>query len=205
MQNLLLLGAGGHACVVADAALLQGVWSSVLASGTEHLPEGGELLPGVLKLNRALVSHWLKTSKLHVAIGDNSIRQKETLAVDSKCLVSVIHPLASISPYALIGVGSFIAANAVVAPRASLAEGVIVNHGAIVDHDCRIDSFAHIAPGASLGGAVRVGSGVLVGAGSRILPELIVCQGSVVGAGAVVVENILKPGIYVGVPARKIE
>ncbi|MFD0667634.1 acetyltransferase [Ramlibacter sp. MAHUQ-53] len=205
MPSLLILGAGGHARVVADAALRQAAWPGVAASDRDPARAGGELLPGVPLVARepALASAG-PGGPVHVAIGDNAARRREGEAAGLARLASVVHPQASVSPHAEIGPGCFVAAQAVVAPLARLAAGVIVNHGAVVDHDVRVGAFTHIAPGASLAGAVTVGEGVLVGAGARLLPGVAVCDGATVGAGAVVTQDITEAGTWVGVPARRI-
>jgi acetyltransferase-like isoleucine patch superfamily enzyme len=81
---------------------------------------------------------------------------------------------------------------------------VIVNHGAVVDHDVQVGDFSHVAPLAALGGNVRVGSRVLVGAGAQVLAGVRICDDVVVGAGAVVLADIEAPGVYAGVPARRV-
>lgn len=202
LSNLLILGAGGHGRVVADAALRQAAWAHV--SATDRNPQRciGELLPGVtLKAAAALDT----PAPVHIAIGDGQARQAEAARLGPDRLTSVIHPMASVSPHASIGAGCFIAAQAVIGPNAELGQGVIVNHGAVVDHDASVGDFAHIAPRAALGGGVRVGAGVLIGAGSAVLPGLSICTGVVVGAGAVVHQTLTEPGVYVGVPARRVK
>lgn len=199
---LLIFGAGGHGRVVADAARAAGV-AGLLASDRNAALCQGELLPGVpLHLPDAPAP--AQASTVHVAIGHNTARERESQALGLKRLHTVCHPAASVSPFAQLGEGSFVAAQAVVAPDARLGLGVIVNHGAVVDHDCCIGDFAHIAPGAVLGGEVRIGPGVLVGAGAVVLPGRSIAAGAVVGAGAVVRDNIDSPGTWVGVPARRI-
>ena len=47
----------------------------------------------------------------------------------------------------------------------------------------------------------RVGNNVSIGSNATILPVSI-CNGAVIGAGAVVTRNITTPGIYAGNPAR---
>ena len=81
---------------------------------------------------------------------------------------------------------------------------VIVNHGAVVDHDCVVGEFSHIAPHAALGGAVQVGRHVLVGGGATVLPGLRIADDVVIGAGAVVCDDLLHAGVYAGVPARRL-
>lgn len=199
---LLIFGAGGHGRVVADAARAAGA-TRLLASDRNPALCQGELLPGIT-LHRPDAPAPALATALHVAIGHNAARERESQALGPQRLRTVCHPAASVSPYARLGTGSFVAAQAVVAPGARLDLGVIVNHGAVVDHDCEVGAFAHIAPRAVLGGGVRIGDRVLVGAGAVVLPGLTVIADAVIGSGAVVRQNIDTPGTYVGVPARKI-
>ncbi len=48
-----------------------------------------------------------------------------------------------------------------------------------------------------------IGNNVSIGSNATILPVTI-CDGVVIGAGAIVTKNITVPGIYVGNPAKKI-
>lgn len=201
--SLLILGAGGHGRVVADAAVRQAAWLGVSATDRDPARCSGELLPGIA-LHPAPLA-WGVAGPVHIAIGDNTARLAAAAQVGMACLASVIHPMASVSAHARMGAGCFVAAQAVVGPNAQLGIGVIVNHGAVVDHDVSVGDFSHIAPGAVLGGGVRIGPGVLVGAGASVLPGVAICADAVVGAGSVVRESLAQPGVYAGVPARKIK
>nr|WP_283254412.1 acetyltransferase [Ramlibacter paludis] len=197
------MGAGGHGKVVADAALARGHWSRVVATDRNPARCRGELLPGVilLPLDAALA---LDDADFHVAIGAAEARERESDLVAGRALATIVHPAATVSPHAVVEAGCFVAARAVLAPSAVLGRGVIVNHGAVVDHDAQVGAFTHVAPQAALGGGVQVGRGVLVGAGASVLPGLRVCDGVTLGAGAVVRAPILEPGVYAGVPARRV-
>ena len=81
---------------------------------------------------------------------------------------------------------------------------MIVNHGAVVDHDVQVGDFSHVAPLAALSGNVRIGARVLVGAGAQVLPGVRVADDVVIGAGSVVRAHLAEPGVYAGVPARRI-
>jgi sugar O-acyltransferase (sialic acid O-acetyltransferase NeuD family) len=202
MATLLILGAGGHGRVVADAALRQAAWTSVIASDRDPARcSAGELLPGVTLV--PLAQAFFHADAVHVAIGNAQARQAEAHAAGLARLATVIHPGASVSAHARVGAGCFIAAQAVVAPGATLGTGVIVNHGAVADHDVVIGDFCHLAPRCAVGGGVRLGQQVLVGAGASVLPGLAVCGGAVLGAGAVVHRPVDQPGRYAGVPARR--
>lgn len=199
--TLVIVGAGGHGRVVADAALATGGWSRVVATDRNPARCAGELLPGValLPFDHALALE----AQVHVAIGSAQGREREAQAAAGR-LASVLHPRACVSPASTIAPGCFIAAQAVVAPGACLGTCVIVNHGAVVDHDVQVGDFSHVAPLAALGGESVVGRGVLVGAGAVVLPQRRVCDDAVVGAGAVVLADIGEPGVHAGVPAQRV-
>ena len=200
--TLMVFGAGGHGRVVADAALFASRWLRVIASDRNPDACHGELLPGVPLLDVASAKPL--SPLLHIAIGNNQLRERESDLWGHDCLVCVIHPAALISPFSDIADGSFIAAAAVVGPNARIGMGVIVNHGAVIDHDVTVGAFSHIAPNATLGGGVKVGQRVLIGSGAVVLPSVVIADDVVVGAGAVVHGNLLQSGTYAGVPARRI-
>jgi len=200
-STLLIFGAGGHGRVVADAALAQGGWQQLRITDRDPAHHGTPLLSGmtVLPVHDAIA----QSALAHIAIGSAAAREREAKAVGLP-LATVVHPRASVSPHAELGAGCFVAAQAVVAPGARLGVAVIVNHGAVVDHDAQVGEFTHIAPLAALGGHVRIGRRVLVGAGAKVLPGVRIGDDIVIGAGAVVREDLDVPGVYAGVPARRV-
>lgn len=202
-SQLVILGAGGHGRVVADAALAEGAFADVLASDRDPQRCRGELLAGV-RIVPLPEAQGLPCA-LHVAIGSGAAREREAASFGARVLATITHPRAVVSPHAQVGAGSFIAAQAVVAPGARLGTAVIVNHGAVVDHDVQVGDFTHVAPLAAIGGGARIGRHVLVGAGACVLPGVSVCDGVTLGAGAVVPQPITQPGVYAGVPARRIQ
>lgn len=199
---LIVFGAGGHGRVVAEAAMLEGRWHSIQASA-RSLPSGQrELLPGINLLDVDAVL--ALDPAIHIAIGNNQAREKEAMAWGHGRLASVVHPAATVSLFSSMALGCFVAASAVVGPMAVVGMGVIVNHGAVIDHDVEVGAFSHIAPNASLGGHAKVGQRVLIGSGAVVLPSVVIGNDVTVGAGSVVSADLLEPGTYTGIPARKI-
>ncbi|MDD2177169.1 acetyltransferase [Acidovorax sp. D2M1] len=200
--SLLIFGAGGHARVVADALQqAHADWLLVASDRNDQLCRG-ELLPGIPLEAVNSLEPW--SGALHVAIGDNRAREKESMQLGLHQLVSVVHPRASVSPHSTVAEGCFVAAQAVIAPGVVLGRSVIVNHAAVVDHDCTVGAFTHIAPGAVLGGGAYIGSRVLIGSGATVLPGRVICDGAVIGSGAVVCHDIQQASTYIGVPARSV-
>lgn len=201
-STLLIFGAGGHGRVLVDAALLAHQWSRIVVSD-RSLPENqAELLPGIQLCTVAAAQDL--DALVHIAIGNNHFRQKEAGAWGFDRLVTVVHPAAIVSVFSSLGAGCFVAAGAVVGPCAQVGTGVIVNHGAVVDHDVEVGSFSHIAPNASLGGHARLGQRVLIGTGAAVLPSIVISDDVTIGAGSVVNVDLMEPGTYAGIPARKI-
>jgi len=201
--DLLIVGAGGHAKVVIEAAQAQNQAIQIVLTDQDPAKEGNKIL-GTLAVQ--LLKSWDEfPSRYHCAIGNNQVREQLSIEAQKQGRqpFTITHPNASISPSATLGCGSFVAANAVVAAEAQFYDGCIINHGAVVDHDCQIGAYTHVAPNSVLGGAVSVGSRVLIGSGAVILPGVTIGNDAVVGAGAVVTRDIGSRCCVVGTPARE--
>lgn len=207
-RPVVVIGAGGHGRVVADALLAEGrtvlgfadadplavtglPGLEVLGSDDSLDPAGGYDLVNGVGGTGAGVGRDLRR-RVQVRL--------ETLGFR---FAGVRHPTAIVSPHAVIGDGVQLMAGAVVQAGARIEAGVIINTGVIVEHGCRIGAFTHCASGAVLCGDVEVGEGAHIGAGAVIRQGVRLEAGVVVGAGAVVLDAGVGEGILVGVPARR--
>jgi sugar O-acyltransferase (sialic acid O-acetyltransferase NeuD family) len=201
-RQLLLVGGGGHALVVAEAAQLSD-WTLIGVYDDAEQPCVCEkfgiprlgTMSGLLAGGRPIPGAW------HLALGNLQVRARliERLMGEA---AAIVHPRAFVSPSATVAPGVFVGAMAVVHTAASLGPHAIINTGAIVEHECRVGANTHLAPGTVLGGNVRVGDHTLVGLGARVVPGVAVGDGCVVGAGAVVVRDVPADTRVRGVPAR---
>lgn len=84
----------------------------------------------------------------------------------------------------------------------SLGENVSISAGAKLI-SLKLD---YVTEGAyeHTGEPISIGNNVQIGAGAMILPGVSICSNVIIGAGCIVSKSITEPGIYVGVPARKI-
>jgi UDP-perosamine 4-acetyltransferase len=205
-ENVILLGAGGHAKVVIEILQANGETVDYCVSGT-HGPdtcagvsvlEGDEHLP--------LLRH-KGYGRAFVAIGSNAIRQRMADVVRRVGfqLINAISPHAIISPSAQLGGGIAVMAGAVINAASVIDDLVIINTGATIDHDCHIGRGAHIGPQCALAGNVTVGEGTFLGTGAKAIPGIQIGRRGTVGAGAVVIRNIPDGAVAVGVPARVIK
>ena len=209
-MRIVILGAGGHGQVVADMLFrMQEAGADIEPVG--YLDDNTSLIGSkfltipVLGKIKALTN--ISHDAIIIAIGSSQIRQRLFIAMreQGEQFITAQHPTAVIAPDVIIGSGCMICANAVINPGAVIGDNVILNTGCTVDHHNHIGSFAHIAPGVHLGGDVHIGEGALVGIGAVVTPQRSVGAWSRIGAGAVVVKNILDGVTAVGVPARPLQ
>lgn len=199
-KNVIVIGGGGHAKVAIDCTREAG--DTVVGILDDHLPIGATVLD-VPVLGPVSVYSTYPDCVFLIAIGGNEIRQAISEKLDVKWYTA-IHPSAVVSPYAKIGEGSVVFANAVINADVTVGRHCIINTAAVIEHDCVLSDFVHISPRAALAGNVYVDSRTQVGIGASVRQGITICSECIVGAGAVVVENIREKGIYVGIPAKKL-
>jgi sugar O-acyltransferase (sialic acid O-acetyltransferase NeuD family) len=203
---LLILGAGGHGKVVADAAMASREWQEVAFLDDRTTSLGAVLGLQVLGNIAALARFTERFSHAVVAVGNSRLRL-ELIGEAGRAGYSVavvVHPRATVSPSAVLGVGTVVMAGAVVNPDVIAGSGVIINTGACVDHDCRLGDGVHVCPGVCLAGDVIVGDRSWIGIGACSRQGVTIGRDVVVGAGATVTSNVIDGLTVVGTPARPI-
>jgi len=195
-RPLILLGAGGHARVVAEAATACGgeirgicdpslfeqgvaVWHGIpVLGGDDYLesinPDDVWLLNGVGMMpgNRVRYSVYRRLSQLGFEFPP------------------LVHPASWVSGSATLGLGAQVMAGAIVQPGADIGCGSIINTGSSVDHDSVIGAHCHIAPGATLCGDARVADHAFIGAGATVIQGVSIGAEAFVRAGQVITRDV---------------
>jgi sugar O-acyltransferase (sialic acid O-acetyltransferase NeuD family) len=202
----MILGAGGHARVVANIAALM-TDLDIVGIADKSAATFGERV-GRTRVVATLedLPHWRSNGITHVALafGSNEERARVMHQAEANGLLSVtlVHPAAVIEDQVTIGDGALICAGAILITECKIGRGAIVNTGASVDHESQVGECAHIAPGSRVAGRVRVGDRALLGIASCVVPGKRIGADAVVGAGAVVIDDVPAGVTVVGVPAR---
>ena len=205
MKNkLLIIGASGHGKVVADIALKMNKWQSIAFLDDDKSIKTSMGLE-VIGTSDDVFTH-IDEYEIFVGIGSNTTRQRihEMLETFGASIPILIHPNAVIGSQADIGIGTAVMAGAIINCCTKIGKGCIVNTGSTIDHDNNLEDFVHISPGAHLAGTVKVGKGSWLGIGTVVSNNINITNGCIVGAGSVVVKDITEPGVYVGVPVRRV-
>lgn len=199
-EQVIVLGAGGHGKVVADAVLSAG--DTVLG----FLDDSAEKtsvwdLPVLGPMDRW--TEYVHRARFVFGLGNNALRRRlaEQLRVN---WYTAVHPTARLGRGVTLGEGTVVLAGAVLNADAAVGPHCIINTGAVIEHDCRVGTCSHISPRAVLCGTVFVGEEVHIGACAVVRNNLQICSHTVVGAGGVVVRDITEAGTYVGNPVRRL-
>ena len=204
-MKLLIAGAGGHGCVVADAAETTNQWTEI-AFLDDRYPElqmsGGWKVVGRLE---DMERYRPQFEACIAAVGEARLRLDLLRAAEQRGfrVPVIVHAGAIVSRRARLETGSFIAAGGIVNVGSSLGPGCIVNTGATVDHDCTLGPGVHICPGAHLGGSVTIGARTWFGIGAVAIQGIRIGADVTVGAGAVCLGDVRDGAVVYGVPARE--
>jgi len=199
---ILLIGGGGHAMVVAEAADYAGRPLLGFLDDDAGADLGG-LAPRLGGLDR-LEDPALTESPAILCLGDVALRRRIIGAMGVRPLATVIHPKGYAAPSARLDPGVFVAPGAMVHSRARIAAHAILNTGCVVEHDCDVGPNVHVAPGAALAGGVRVGADALIGLNASVLPTVRIGRRCIVGAGSVVTSDVEDDATVAGAPARPV-
>jgi acetyltransferase-like isoleucine patch superfamily enzyme len=111
-----------------------------------------------------------------------------------------VGPFCEIQKGVTIGSGTRVQSHTFICELVDIGADCFIGHGVMFIND----TFSTGGPARgdrSAWRSTRVGSRVSIGSNATILPVTI-CDGAVIGAGAVVTRDIARPGVYAGNPAR---
>ena len=199
MNKVIILGAGGHAKVIADIVIKSGDCLVGFLDDNPDLPQKIMGFPNLGCISN--ITKFDNDIQYVIGIGDNEIRKKMSQKF-SVSWYTAIHPKATIAFDVKIGEGSVVMANAAINISSIIGKHCIINTGSVIEHDNYIGDYVHISPNATLSGTVSVGDMTHIGVGATISNNISICNNVILGAGCTVVKNITKSGIYIGIPAK---
>jgi len=198
-RKIAVLGSGGHALSVLDAAEAAGFTPTGVVDQTcknsklSHLP----LFTDINELN-------LDNTSLCLGVGTNFLREQTFINIKKKHPKAkfpvVLHPTSYISTTALISEGAVILAQSYVGPGCIVENGAIVNTGASLDHDSHLKSFSSLGPGARTGGNVLIGDRTAIGINCSIIQGASIGADTVIGAQSLILKGISDLSIAFGSP-----
>lgn len=206
MDDLLILGAGGHARVIVSVLRLLQVHPAGCVAPEAPDANWYSEIPW-LGTDRELSKRDPATTRLVSGVGGTrSNERRQRIFEFGKSLGfrfhTVLHPRAIVAEGAVIEEGAVVMAGAIIQVGCTIGRNAIINTGAIVDHDCVIGAHAHIAPGVRLSGNVSVGRGTHIGTGASVIQGITIGESALLAAGCVAIDDVPDRAAVAGVPAR---
>lgn len=185
MEDIILIGYGGHAKSVADCIERQNRYRIIGYTDLEKRKSKYKYLgtDDVLKdffnrgiQNVVICQGYLGKGNVREALYDNVKKIGFNLPVISD-------PSSIISDTAIIGEGTFIGKRAIVNAEAIIGKMCIINTNALIEHECIIHDFSHIAVSATLCGQVEIGRRGFIGANATVIQCRKIEDNTIIPAG----------------------
>ncbi len=207
-QEIILLGGGGHCKSVIDVIEQQGTYQ--IRGILDVADKVGQVILGypIIGTEEDLANLMKNIRFALITVGQvksSTIRKKlydQVKKVGGELPV-IISPRAYVSPHSQLGEGSIIMHGACINAGAKLGVNTIINSQALIEHDVHISDHCHISTGAIINGDCRIGSHVMIGSQATLRQGITISDHVLIGMGSVVLRDINQPGIYAGVPAKK--
>ena len=200
LGNLFVLGSGGHAVAVMDAAQSYGFKIQGFVDS-----EGPASISGL-----PVISDVRDTDGSYLALGIGTNFLREKVFQETRALLHysefppIIHSTSFVSPLAIVEEAAVVLAMASVGPQSRVGRGSLLNTGASLDHDSLMDSWSSLGPGARTGGNVSIGQRSVVGLQAGISHGVTVGPDSIVGAHSFANKDLDRNLVAYGIPARMI-
>lgn len=208
-ERIILVGSGQHARVVLYNLKAQGKYEvACLLDGdpkkTGTYFEGIEVAGTYEDLDA--IRQKYDTNKFFIAFGNMKYRKKvfDQFISQGWEAVNIIHPNAVVSEDAKIGQGVLIECGCLITPNPVIGNNVVVNTGSQVNHDNIVEDNVYIASGVVLSGGVHIKENTLLDDGVIVTLGVTVPPDSIFGAGTIITKSYEEPGVYYGIPSKKI-
>lgn len=211
MQRIGIFGTSGMAREAGDIAWSLGLEPLYVARDEDELRTCN--LPAEAIIPEQQVIQHLEIPYV-IGIGDSRIRQAIAERFrDRLQFTNLIHPSATFGMAQREVIdhckGVIIAAGVRFTSGIAVGDFCIFNQNATIAHDCVIGNHVHVGPGANVSGNVHLQDGCWIGAGAVINQgsqnqKLRIGANTIIGSGAVVIEDCATDAVYAGVPAKRI-
>ncbi len=202
-ERLIIIGGGGHARVVSDAALAAGF--NVV--GYVDLEEKSEMATLTYLGPDDAALDLIDSASFILGLGELGPASLRPRVVGryrefGARWATVVHPTAWVSPTATLGEGAFVSGQVCINSRARIGQHALVNTASVVEHDVILGDYCSLGPRVAVGGGASIGARTFVGLGASLRDHITVGDDCSIAMGGVVVGDVAPGQAVVGVPAR---
>lgn len=205
-KDVIIIGAGGHAKVIADIVKSSG--DNLVGFLDDNMDIQGNVIfedKIVLGTTKEEDIEKYKDNYFIIGIGSNRVRKLISEKYPNLKYYTAIHPSSIIGSDVSINEGTVIMAGTIINTGTVVGKHCIVNTSSSLDHDNILEDYVHISPGSHLAGTVKISEGTWICAGVTIINNITIGKNNVIGAGATVIRNIVEENnTFIGVPVKKL-
>lgn len=191
---IIILGAGGHAKVVAEALIQAGLEIKGLTSPDKNQ---NATFFGLKVLGTDEILSTFSPSEVMLANGIGALpggklrwQLAKRMREKGFMFTRVIHPSSVVALDVEFAEGVQIMAGTVIQTNVRIGTDSIINTGALIDHDCHIAENCHIAPGVVCSGGVKIRGETHLGTGATVVQNITIGRNTVIGAGSTIYRNV---------------
>ena len=207
MNKVVIIGAGGFGREVIEIFKDQNCikkWWEILGFIDENSALWGKVINNFSVLGGL---DWFENNRevgAVVAIGDPKTKKRivDLLEKNGVLFYNAIHPSVIMSEFVNLGKDVIICAGSILTVNISICNHIIINLKCTIGHDAIIEDYCSIMPSVSINGENHIGKGVYIGTGATFIQQVSVGEWAIIGAGAVVIDNIPDHVVAVGIPAK---
>lgn len=212
MKNIVILGGSGIGMIA--ASIIERKKGYKVLGFLNDVLEKGSLI-GKFKSFKVLgntedISRYLEDENIYIFVAyvglqneKNTYKKIENLNIPLSKFIDIIDDTAIIPDgFCKIGKGVMFSPLTQLSPDTIISDNCILLPNSFVGHNSFLDRFAHIATNSVIGANVHVGKGVHIGSNATIREKVKIGDFSLIGAGAVVLNDVPANSIVVGNPAR---
>jgi sugar O-acyltransferase (sialic acid O-acetyltransferase NeuD family) len=209
-EKIILIGSGGHALIVAD----------IIESSTNYQIIGVVTKDSNIKEFRGypilgnddVLDYYKQNGIKNIAFGIGAYKTNDfrelvfnSLKAKGFNIVTLIHKSAIICSNVEIGEGCIVFPGVIVNTSAKIGNNVIIATSSSIDHETILEDHVLISAGVTIGAYSKIKRKTIIALGAKVISGIEIGEDVLIGAGSVVVKDCKEPGIYLGIPAKKIK
>lgn len=211
MKKILIIGAGGFGREV--QWLIERInqktpkWQ-IIGYLDDSIKPGIEINGYPVIGNIEQLKNFDKNTAVVCAIGSAGIRKRIVSRIKQIGpfeFPNLIDPNVQMSQTIMLGEGNIICAGNILTVNICIEDFVIINLSCTIGHDAILRSFVTVYPGVNISGCTETKSGTELGTGSKVIQGKMIGEHTIIGAGAVVVNNIPADCTAMGIPAKPVK
>ena len=194
-QDIILIGAGGHALSCIDVieqaknfkiAGLVGLKEEIgtVINGYKVIGSDSDLAQIVRDYKFALITvGQIRNADLRIKLFTEAIKVGFELPI-------IISPYSYISPHAQIDKGTIVLHGAVINAGVKIGSNFIINSCVLIEHGTEVSDHCHVSTGAILNGNTKIGARSFIGSGAILKQGTSIGTDCQVGMGQLVTRNL---------------